>query len=112
MYENKPPNASVVGGVAFENGRLSWIQRTWGSFSGKVNSVEVTKALFSAIESAKASSGVAATISTNIQRIPGAEFKSVYVVFPDREITVSAVDGDARFGQQVSIDESVSIKQQ
>lgn len=45
LSESKPPNASVIGGVSFENGRLAWIQRNWGSFAGKVNSIEVTKAL-------------------------------------------------------------------
>lgn len=111
LSESKPPNASVIGGVSFENGRLAWIQRNWGSFAGKVNSIEVTKALFSAIESAKTASGGSAVISTSIQRIPGAEFKSIYFVFPDRKITVSTTDGDAKYGQQVSIEESVSIKQ-
>lgn len=112
LSESKPPNVSVIGGVSFENGRLAWIQRNWGSFSGKTNSVEVTKALFSAIESAKASFGASAIVSTTVRRIPGAEFKSVYFVFPGRKITVTTTDGDAKHGQHVSIDESVSIKWQ
>lgn len=110
LSESKPPNVSVIGGVSFEKGRLAWIQRNWGSFTGKVNSVEVTKALFSAIESAMAASGASAVVSTSVQRIPGAEFTSVCFVFPGRKITVSTTDGDAKYGQQVSIEESVSIK--
>lgn len=110
LSESKPPNVSVIGGVSFENGRLAWIQRNWGSFAGKVNSVAVTKALFSAIDSAKAASGASAVVNTSVQRVPGAEFKSVYFVFPDRKITVSTTDGDAKYGQQVRIEESISIK--
>ena len=110
VSENKPPNVNVIGGVSFENGRLSWIQRNWGSFSGKINPVEVSKALFSAVESAKASSGGSAVLTTSVQRIPGAEFKSIYFTFPGRKITVSTTDGDAKYGQQVSIEESVSVK--
>lgn len=110
VSESKPPNASVIGGVSFKSGRLAWIQRNWGSFSEKVNPVEVTKALFSAIESATAASGASAIISTSVHRIPGAEFKSVYFDFPGRKITVSTTDGDTKYGQQVSIEESVFIK--
>jgi hypothetical protein len=110
VSESKPPNISVIGGVSFDGGRLTWIQRNWGSFSGKINPVEVTKSMFSAIESARKTSGASAVINTSIQRIPGSEFKSVYFVFPDRKITVSTTDGDAKYGQQVSIEESVSIK--
>ena len=103
---------NYVGGVAFKNGRLTWIQRNWGTFSGKVNSVEVSKSFFSAIESATASSGAAVVTTTKVQRIPGTEFKSVYFSFSDgRKITISTTDGDAKWGQQVSIEETVSEKQ-
>lgn len=110
VSESKPPNVHMIGGVSFENGRLSWIQRNWGSFSGQINPVAVSKALFSAIESARTSSGGSAAVSTSVQRIPGAEFKSIYFTFPSRKITVSTTDGDEKYGQLVSIDESVSVK--
>ncbi len=110
LSDGKPPNVKVIGGVGFENGKLRWIQRNWGSFAGKGNSLDASKALFSAIESATSISGAAAAITTKVQRVPGGEFKTVYFEFPNRKVTFSTTDGDASIGgQQVSIDESVEL---
>jgi hypothetical protein len=112
VSDGKPPNVHVIGGVAFQNGRLSWIQRAWGSFEGKTNSTEITKALFSAIESATTSSGEIATVTTRVQRVPGAEFKTVDFEFPGRKVTVTSTEGDAKSGGlQVSIAESIKARQ-
>lgn len=113
VSDGKPPNIRVIGGVAFVGGRLSWIQRNWGSFEGKVNSVEVSKALFSALESAANSSGASATISTKVQRVPGVEFKTVTFEFAGRRVTMTSTDGDSKHGgQQVGIEESIRLRQQ
>ncbi len=112
LSDAEPPNLSVIGNVSFKDGRLDWIQREWGHFSGTSNPVEVSKALFSAIESAKAASGESAVVSTSVKRIPGAEFKTVYFSFPGRRVSLGIIDGDAKskYGQQVNINESVSSK--
>jgi hypothetical protein len=112
LSETKPPNIRVLGSIRFANGRLSWVQRNWGQFEGKVNSTEVSKTLFAAIESATAEAGASATVSTKVQRVPGAEFRSIYFEFPGRKITVTSTDGDASHGgKQVSIEESIALKQ-
>lgn len=112
VSDAEPPNISVIGNIIFKDGRLDWIQREWGHFSGTSNPVEVSKALFSAIESAKSASGESAVVSTTVQRIPGAEFKTIYFSFPGRRVSLGIIDGDAKstYGQQVNINESVSSK--
>src|SRR5688572_10638513 len=70
VSEKKPPNVQVVGGVRFENRRVVWIQRNWGSFSVKTEPLVIGKALFGAIESVTARSGSAAQITTRVQRTP------------------------------------------
>lgn len=108
ISENKRPNVNVIGGVAFKGGRLIWVQRNWGSFQGRVVSVAVSKALFSAIESASGASNADATISTKTQRVPGTEFKTVTFEFPTRRVTMTTTEGDAKNGgSQVSIEESI-----
>ena len=108
LSETKRPNVNVIGGVAFKGSRLSWVQRNWGSFQGRVASVEVSTALFSAIESASGASNAEATITTKTQRVPGAEFKTVTFRFPNRLVTMTTTDGNAKNGvSQVTIDESI-----
>ena len=97
-----------MGGVGFKSGRLYWIQRNWGSFAGKVNSFEVSQAIFSALESATISAGSSAVIHTDVKRIPGAEFKNISFDFSGRKVTVVTSAGDAKNGgSQLTIDESV-----
>lgn len=110
LSETKPPNVRVLGAIRFSNRRLVWAQRNWGQFEGKVTSTDVSKTMFAAIESATAAAGTSATVSTKIQRIPGAEFKSIYFDFPGRKITITSTDGDAsRGGKQISIEESIGL---
>ncbi len=112
VSDGKPPHVNVIGGVAFQNGRLSWIQRTWGSFDGKVNSIEVSKALFAAVESASSVAGTTATITTKSQRVPGIEFKTVRFDFPGRSVTMTTTEAEPKKGGlQVTIDESVRLPQ-
>ncbi len=107
VSEDKAAKARPIGSLAFENGQISWIERNWGTFSGRISPVEVTKALLSAMESAKTLSGSSAVISTSVKRSHGAEFKSVHFVFPDRKIIVVTTNGDAERGQHVRIYERV-----
>jgi hypothetical protein len=108
LWEGKRPNLRAVGIVAFQNSRLNWAQRNWGSFEGKVDSIEVSKALFSAVESAAATSGASATISTKTRRVPGNDFRTIAFDFPGRKVTMTSSEGDATHGgKQVSIDESI-----
>lgn len=112
ISESKRPNVNVIGGVAFKAGRLAWVQRNWGSFQGQAVSVEVSRALFSAIESASRASSEKATVTTKSRRVPGAEFKTVIFQFPARRVTMTTTEGDANSGgSQVSIDESISSRQ-
>lgn len=112
LLDGKPPNGNVIGGVSFENGRLTWIQRKWGSFDGMVSSIEVSKAFFAAVESASFASGAKATVSTSSQRVPGMEFKTVNIDFLGRRITVLTTEAEtSKGGLQVSIDESVRLVQ-
>ena len=108
VSETKPPNVEVIGGVKFEDGRLTWVQRNWGSFSGQANPVELGKALFGVLETVTARTGRSAQVGTRSQRIPGAEFDIIEFAFPDRKVTVSVTDGGSRYGRHVSIDESIS----
>lgn len=95
----------------FENGRLAWIQRNWGLFHENASSGEVATALFAAVGSAKAVSRAPAAVSTTVQRTPGLESKSVDFTFPSRrKITLQITEGGAKYGKQVTIDESVSTK--
>lgn len=110
LSETKPPNVRILGAIRFANGRLVWAQRNWGKFEGKVTSTEVSKTMFAAIESATAEAGTSATVSTKVQRIPGAEFRSIYFDFPGRKVTITSTDGDASHGEkQVSIEESIGL---
>lgn len=112
VSDGKPPNIKVIGSVSFENGRLSWIQRKWGHFSGKVSATDVSKALFAAVEGAAKASAGAVVVTTDVRRVPGGEFKTIYFQFADRRIIFSTTDGDASLGgQQVNIDESVKLAQ-
>lgn len=110
VLANTQPSSSVIGAVSFENGRLTWIQRNWGFYSGTANPVDVSTALFSALESAKATSDARAIVSTFVHRVPGSEFKEIDLNFSGSKITISITDGDAKYGQQVTIVESVSVK--
>ena len=107
LLEDKTNKDKPVASLAFENGQISWIEKNWGAFSGRVGPVEVTKALLSAMESAKLSSGSSAEISTNVKQSHGAEFKSVHFIFPDRKIIVVTTNGNAERGQHVRIYERV-----
>jgi len=107
VSEDKTDKARPIGSLAFENGQISWIERNWGVFSGRISPVEVTKALLSAIESAKTSSGSSVVINTSVKRSHGAEFKSVHFVFPDRKVIVVTTNGDTERGHHVRIYERV-----
>jgi len=108
LSEDEANKDRPVASLAFENGQISWIEKNWGSFSDRINPVEVTKALLAAMESAKTSSGSSAEISTSVRQNHGAEFKSVHFVFPDRKIIVVTTNGDVEHGQHVRIYERVN----
>ena len=107
LSEDEANKDRPVASLAFENGQISWVEKNWGAFSGRISPVEVTKALLSAMESAKISSGSSAEISTSVRQNHGAEFKSVHFIFPDRKIIVVTTNGDVERGQHVRIYERV-----
>ncbi len=107
LSEDEANKGRPVASLAFENGQVSWIEKNWGAFSGRISPVEVTKALLSAMESAKISSGSSAEISTSVRQSHGSEFKSVQFIFPDRKIIVVTTNGDVERGQHVRIYERV-----
>ena len=107
LSEDEANTDRPVASLAFENGQISWIEKNWGSFSGRISPVKVTKALLSAMESAKISSGSSAKISISARQNNGAEFKSVHFIFPDRKIIVITTNGDVEHGQHVRIYERV-----
>jgi len=107
VSQDKDDRTRPIVSLAFENGRVSWIERNWGTFSGRISPVEVTKALLSAIESAKTSSGSSVVINTSVKNSHGAEFKSVHFVFPDRKVIVITTNGDTERGHYVRIYERV-----
>jgi hypothetical protein len=107
LSEDEADKDRPVASLAFENGQISWIEKNWGTFSGRISPVEVTKALLSAMESANISSGSSAEISTSVRQNHGAEFKSVHFIFPDRKIIVVTTNGDIERGQHVRIYERV-----
>lgn len=112
LYEGKRPNLRLAGGVEFHNGRLSWAQRTWGNFEGKADSVKVSKALYSAIESAATASGFSAVVTTKNQRVPGIEFNTVTFDFPSRRVTMTTSEAETnqQGGKQVGIEESIRVE--
>jgi hypothetical protein len=86
------------------------IERNWGFFEGKITSTEVMNAIFSALESAITAAGTASKVSTEVNRVPGIEFKSVYFEFPGRKITIGSEDWTSKEGRKLlSIAESVSL---
>lgn len=110
LSSGSPPDAKVVGGVAFKEGRLSWIQRNWGTFSGPSAAIDVAKAIQSALSSATSASGSRATITTEERHVPGTDFRSTYFQFPGHKVTVLVADStDPDYGRQVTVDESISL---
>lgn len=110
LLDSNAPTTKVVGGISFKNGRLCWAQRNWGNFDGSDRADEIAKAIYSAIESATAAAGSAATISTKVNRVPGAEYRSTYLVFPEHKVSITVSDGDTSHGgRQVTVDESISF---
>lgn len=107
VSEDKTDKAKPIASLAFDNGRISWIERNWGTFSGKISPVEVTKALLFAMESAKTASGSSAVINTSVKNKHGSEFKLVHFVFPDRKVIVVTTNGDFDHGHHVRIYERV-----
>ncbi len=108
LSESQPPNVQVIGGIEFKEGRLTWVQRSWGSFSGPSSSTDATNAVYAALESASLAAGTAATISTKIQRVPDIEFKTVTVDFGRHKVIITSTDGTSRTGgKQVSVTESI-----
>ena len=107
LSEDKANRDQPVASLAFENGQVSWIEKNWGAFSGKVSPVEVSKALLSAMESAKIASGSSVEISTKTKQNHDSEFKSVHFTFPDRKIIVVTTNGNTERGQHVRIYERV-----
>jgi hypothetical protein len=101
-------NSPSIGSIAFTNGRLTWAQRTWGSYVASDSAADVSKALYSAIESASAASGSAAAVAVTTRRVPGITFVTTYFRFKDRTVTMLVSDGDAaNGGRQVSVTESI-----
>lgn len=94
LLDRDAPITEVVGGISFKNGRLYWVQRNWGRFDDSDRADEVAKALYSAIESATAATGSSATVSTKVNRIPGAEYRSTYFMFPRHKVSITVSDGD------------------
>lgn len=112
VSEGEPSNPREIGEVAFRNGRLRLVQRRWGTFSGKVNSVEVSTALFAALESASNAAGTSAVISTKVLRVPGTEVQTIHFEFPGRKVIMASNNGNPELGGlRVSIDESVFLPQ-
>lgn len=110
VSEGEPSNPREIGEVAFRGGHLWLVQRRWGTFSGKVNAVEVSTALFAALESASNASGGAALISTKVLRVPGTELQTVHFEFPGRKVIMASNTGNPELGGlRVSIDERVSL---
>lgn len=107
VSEDKENKAQPIASLAFENGQISWIERNWGTFSGKISPVEVTKALSFAMESAKSASGSSAVINTSVENKHGSEFKLVHFVFPDRKVIVVTTNGDFDRGHHVRIYERI-----
>jgi hypothetical protein len=110
LSDKDAANANVIGGISFKDGRLTWVQRNWGSFDGSARADEVAKALYSAIESATTATGSSAIVSTKINRVPGTEFRSTYFQFPGHKVSITVTDGDStNGGKQVTVDESISL---
>jgi len=110
LYAKPPDNIIPLGTISFVNNRLSSIERNWGFFEGTITSTKVMKALFAALESAMASEGTSPKISTEVNRAPGIEFRSINFNFPGRIITVGSEEWVAKEGRQLlSIAESVSL---
>jgi hypothetical protein len=71
-------------------------------------SAAIDEATTGSYRSANNSSGAAAAVFVEVNRIPRSEFKSIYFLFADRKITVTSTEADAAHGgQQVSVDEMV-----
>jgi hypothetical protein len=108
LSEERPPKVNVIGGVAFKNSRLTWVQRNWGVFTGRVTSTQVTDAIHSALESASMA-GQSASVSVTTQRIPGTEFKVMTFSVPGRKVVVTTSETQSPpRSHQLSVEESIS----
>jgi hypothetical protein len=108
LRDSNQRNGQILGGVTFKGGKISWIQRSWGSFSGQSKAADAVNALFAAVESASSVAGTTARISTKTQRVPDIEFKAVTLDFGQRKVTIMLSDATPEAGGKgVSITESV-----
>lgn len=99
-----PPHR-LIGGLAFKDGKLSWISKDWGG-SGRESSLDFAKDLFSLLANlAEGGKGVA-MIETNTVRQPGLTLYHLSLVFPGRRILINIVE-DRLKGDSISMQEVI-----
>jgi hypothetical protein len=110
LSERKPPNVNVIGSITFAGGKVAGASRTWGHFSRRSDPAEVGKALFAAIESVSGKSGVKQpVVTTEVDRIPGGEFKRVRMQYGSRSVSILTVDASSQSaGMSIQVTELIS----
>lgn len=91
-------NFSYIGMVSFKNGKLVMVKRSWGSFYNVNSPLDIIKAIHAVIERSMHKAGDKPTISVETNRHPDGEFRSIYLKWPRRTISIVTTDGAPSFG--------------
>ncbi|MEJ7930995.1 hypothetical protein WG922_13550 [Ramlibacter sp. AN1015] len=77
------PNGRFVGALGFKDGKLNYIERTWGLFGSTTDSIKVVDTLSAALESAAKNSGSKQAIqNVSRQRTPQVEWTTTSWAYP------------------------------
>ena len=88
IAEKGAPPYDLVGGVAFEEGKLTWVSRNWGAFH-EPGAAVFAKELFSVLNIIAAESGGVARVRANTAaRQPGLTVEKIELEFGSKRVTI------------------------
>lgn len=113
VWEGADSTAKLLGGVAFRNGRVSWVSRDWGQFYG-TNILKFATELQSALYNLQTASGgpIVAYVSKP-PGVPGLRITEIQFLSGQRKLTLAIVEGDeakAKGGECISLQEILTSK--
>lgn len=106
IHEKRGNTYDILGGVAFQNGKVSWLSRDWGDFYGE-NAVDFGKELHSALQSLQEASGQPiALYLSETKNAPGLRTTSIEFLSGKRRLILTISESN-KFGKQVSLQEII-----
>jgi hypothetical protein len=90
--------------LTFNNGRLSWISRSWGSFSNEAH--DFGEALYGVLESATKEYGETAIVTAETGRLPGMTISSIHIAFGNKNI-ILLISSGKEAGNTIGIQETL-----